>query len=93
MGGRITQELLGELLDYDRRRGTRLLDTLDAWLISGCNSAEAARVLFIERQTLHKRLRKIFELIGGDPRGSAKLPGLYLAVHLAKNPSPVGVGV
>ncbi|MGW6173534.1 PucR family transcriptional regulator [Arthrobacter sp. NPDC055138] len=93
VAGRITQELLGELMDYDRRRGTRLLDTLDAWLISGCNSAEAARVLFIERQTLHKRLRKIFELIGGDPRGSAKLPGLYLAVHLAKNPSPVDVGI
>jgi PucR family transcriptional regulator, purine catabolism regulatory protein len=93
VAGRITQELLGELLDYDRRRGTRLLDTLDTWLISGCNSAEAARLLFIERQTLHKRMRKIFELIGGDPRGSAKLPGLYLAVHLAKNPSPVDAGV
>lgn len=93
VGGRITQELLGELLDYDRRRGTQLLSTLDVWLMSGCNTAEAARGLFIERQTLHKRLRKIFELIGGDPRGSRKLPGLYLAVHLAKNPSPEEVGV
>lgn len=88
VGERLTQELLGELLDYERRRGTRLLDTLDVWLASGCNSAESARLLFVERQTLHNRLRKVFELIGGDPRGTAKLSGLVLAVRLAKNPFP-----
>ncbi|MBG0739706.1 PucR family transcriptional regulator [Paeniglutamicibacter antarcticus] len=80
---RLTQELVGELLEYDKRRGTKLLETLDQWLVTGCNTAEAARILFLERQSMHNRLTRIFELLGGDPRGTGKMAGLHLAVRLA----------
>lgn len=83
---RLVQELLGGVLDYDRRRGTRLLETLEQWLRSGCNTAGTARALFLERQSMHSRLTRIFELIGGDPRGTPRLAGLGLAVRLARHP-------
>ncbi|GLB67806.1 transcriptional regulator [Arthrobacter mangrovi] len=81
---RLTQEVLGELLAYDRRKGTSLLETLDQWLTFGCNSTEAAKSLFLERQTMHNRLTRAFELLGGDPRGSGKMAGLHFAVRLAR---------
>ncbi|MCG2621011.1 helix-turn-helix domain-containing protein [Arthrobacter sp. I2-34] len=81
---RLTQEVVGELLAYDRRRGTSLLETLDQWLTFGCNSTEAARALFLERQTMHNRLVRVFDLLGGDPRGTGKMAGLHLAVRLAR---------
>lgn len=68
----LVQELIGNLVEYDRRRGTQLLETLEQWLRSGCNTAETARALFLERQSMHSRLTRIFELIGGTlggPRG------------------------
>jgi PucR family transcriptional regulator, purine catabolism regulatory protein len=84
-GGRqLVRELLGEVMEYDDAKGSRLLDTLAAWLASGCNTAQTARSLFLERQSLHSRLDRIFGLIGGDPRGTERLAGLHLAVRLAR---------
>lgn len=78
---RLTAELLGELIDYDARRGTALLSTLEIWLQSGCNTASSARAMFLERQSMHNRLQKIFALIGGDPRGTRKVGGLLVALR------------
>ena len=58
--------------------------TLDVWITEGCNTAEAARVLFLERQSLHKRLARIFEVLGGDPRGTGRLGALAFAVKLVR---------
>ncbi|NKX56686.1 PucR family transcriptional regulator [Arthrobacter mobilis] len=82
----LVQELVGEVMAYDRQRGTQLLVTLDRWLAFGCNTTETARSLFLERQSLHNRLSKIFELLGGDPRGSGKMAGLHLAARIAVHP-------
>jgi PucR family transcriptional regulator, purine catabolism regulatory protein len=82
----LVQELVGEVLAYDRQRGTRLLVTLDRWLASGCNTTQTAKALFLERQSLHNRLVKIFDLLGGDPRGTGKMAGLHLAARIASGP-------
>jgi purine catabolism regulator len=82
----LVQELVGDVLEYDRRRGTHLLETLEQWLRAGCNTAVTARALFLERQSMHSRLARIFELIGGDPRGTPRMAGLTLAVRLARHP-------
>ncbi|WLQ07600.1 PucR family transcriptional regulator [Arthrobacter oryzae] len=74
---------LGPVLDHDARRNSRLLQTLSIWLDSGCNTAQAARELHVERQSMHHRLQRIFELCGGDPRGSGRLAALHLATRLA----------
>lgn len=80
----LVRELVGELVDYDALKGSRLLETLAAWLASGCNTAQTARTLFLERQSMHSRLDRIFSMIGGDPRGTERLAGLHLAVRLAR---------
>ncbi|WP_413336714.1 PucR family transcriptional regulator [Brevibacterium sp. GP-SGM9] len=78
---RLVDELLGEIIDHDARRGTSLVDTLEAWLRTGCNTAETARSLFLERQSMHNRLQRIFSLIGGDPRGTGRITGLAVALR------------
>ncbi|WP_188781810.1 PucR family transcriptional regulator [Sinomonas atrocyanea] len=80
----IVEESLGELIRLDQRTGGELVRTLDVWITAGCNASEAAEVLFLERQSLHKRLRRIFAAIGGDPRGRGKLGALAFAVKLVR---------
>lgn len=74
---------LGPVLEHDERRNSQLLATLGTWLDSGCNTAQAARQLHVERQSMHHRLQRIFELCGGDPRGTGRLAALHLATRLA----------
>lgn len=76
-------EQLGLLIAADKARGSSLLKTLEVWLGSGCNSTLAANRLYLERQTMHKRLTKIFSLIGGDPRETGRILTVHLACQLA----------
>lgn len=78
------RQQLGALLDHDAQRHSRLLDTLAVWMDSGCNTAHAARELHLERQSMHQRLRRIFDLCGGDPRTTGRLAALHLAARLAR---------
>ena len=78
------RQQLGPLLDHDAQRSLRLLDTLGTWLDCGCNTAQAARELHLERQSMQQRLRRIFELCGGDPRETGRLGALHLATSLAR---------
>ena len=80
----LVEEVLGELVRLDQRHGGELVRTLDVWISTGCNATESAQLLFLERQSLHKRLRRIFEALGGDPRGRGKLAALAFAVKLVR---------
>ena len=77
------RQQLGALLDHDAQRSSPLLGTLAAWLDCGCNTAQAARELHVERQSMHQRLLRIFELCGGDPRSTGRLAALHIATRLA----------
>jgi purine catabolism regulator len=77
---------LGPILEHDEQRNSQLLRTLTVWLDSGCNTAQAARELHLERQSMYHRLQRIFDLCGGDPRGTGRLAGLHLATRLAPLP-------
>ncbi|MFE4543388.1 PucR family transcriptional regulator [Arthrobacter sp. NPDC056727] len=77
---------LGPILEHDEQRNSQLLHTLTVWLDSGCNTAQAARELHLERQSMYHRLQRIFDLCGGDPRGTGRLVGLHLATRLARLP-------
>jgi purine catabolism regulator len=74
---------LGAVLLHDSQRNSTLVETLRVWLDSGCNTAQAARELHLERQSMHQRLQRIFSLCGGDPRGTGRLAALHLATRLA----------
>ncbi|MFE2179170.1 PucR family transcriptional regulator [Streptomyces sp. NPDC059455] len=61
---------LAELEDYDRRRGTALLDSVDRYLAAGGDARLAARQLHVHPNTLRYRLRRAQEITGldlGDP--------------------------
>jgi len=47
------------LSEYDARRHTNLLETLETYLDTGRNAKETARRLFLHRNTLRQRLAKI----------------------------------
>ncbi|WP_311212031.1 MULTISPECIES: PucR family transcriptional regulator ligand-binding domain-containing protein [unclassified Arthrobacter] len=78
------QRQLGAVVEHDRLKKSELMRTLTVWLDTGCNTAQAARELHLERQSLHHRLQRIFELCGGDPRGTGRLAALHLATRLAR---------
>ncbi len=58
--------LLGELEEYDRRRKSELIATLEAYLNVGGSLSEAAERLGIHRNTLSYRLQRIAELTQRD---------------------------
>jgi DNA-binding PucR family transcriptional regulator len=57
---------IGQLIDYDRRRHTSLVETLSQYFECGGNYDHAAQVLLIHRSTLRYRLRRIREVTGLD---------------------------
>lgn len=64
---RFVRHWLGELIDYDARRGTELVRTLTEYLEQGGNYAVTSRRLSVHRNTLKYRLQRIRELSGLEP--------------------------
>jgi GAF domain-containing protein len=60
------QQRLELLVDYDRRRGARLLDTLEGYLDRRGNIAGTSRALYIHPNTLRQRLDRIERESGID---------------------------
>ena len=63
---RFRDAALGPLEAYDRRRGSCLVETLEAYLTCGGSLAEAAEHLHIHRNTLSYRLQRIATLTKRD---------------------------
>lgn len=62
------QELLGELIEYDRINSSELISTLDAYLKENGNITMTAEKMFIHRNTLKYRINKIEEIALCDLR-------------------------
>ncbi|HWF75484.1 MAG TPA: GAF domain-containing protein [Solirubrobacteraceae bacterium] len=72
-----------ELIRYDARRRTALLDTLERYLAERRSVIESARALFIHPNTLRQRLARIEELTGVE-LDRDDLLSLELAIKLAR---------
>jgi hypothetical protein len=72
-----------QLIEYDRRRRTVLLDTLERYLAERRSVIESARALFIHPNTLRQRLGRIEELTGLG-LDDDDLLSLELAIKLAR---------
>jgi GAF domain-containing protein len=82
------------LIEYDGRRRSALLDTLERYLAERRSVIESARALFIHPNTLRQRLARIEELTGVD-LDNADLLSLELAIKLARlhgRPAPTPRG-
>jgi GAF domain-containing protein len=71
------------LIEYDRRRHTALLDTLERYLSERRSVIESARALYIHPNTLRQRLARIEELTGLK-LDEDDLLSLELAIKLAR---------
>jgi GAF domain-containing protein len=71
------------LVEYDRRRRTQLVQTLEQYLSDRRSITTTARALYIHPNTLRQRLGRIEELSGLD-LGAEDLLSLELALKLAR---------
>lgn len=62
----MVKDYLQPLLDFDEKNNAQLIDTLEVYLQTNGSKQETAKRLFIVRQTLYHRIRKIESLIGED---------------------------
>jgi DNA-binding PucR family transcriptional regulator len=77
------QERLGRLVEYDQRRGTQLLQTLEVYLESRGNIVRAARTVYAHPNTLRQRLARIEQLSGFELEHEDWL-SLGIAIKLVK---------
>ena len=74
--------VLGPVLDYDQRRGTALVKTLEAYFGAGGSLAHAAEVLHVHVNTVTQRLDRIAQLLGADWHDPSRALDLQLALRL-----------
>ena len=77
----IARRSIAPLLEYDARRHTHLLDTLRSLLDNHFAIQPTAEALFIHRNTLQKRMRRIETLLGVDLTDIDDLMELYLGLR------------
>jgi len=59
---------LSSLTELRTDRQQKLLETMDAYLRTGCNLADASRALNVHRNTVRQRLARVTKLTGLDLR-------------------------
>ena len=74
--------VLGPLVDYDERRGTDLVGTLEAYFDSGGNLARTSETLHLHVNTVTQRLGRIGKLIGDDWQDPDRQLELQVALRL-----------
>ncbi|MBB4911782.1 hypothetical protein H4W32_005768 [Actinophytocola algeriensis] len=73
---------LGPVLDYDQRRGTDLVATLQAYFECGTNLTRAKDVLHVHVNTVVQRLDRIASLLGDDWQTPARALEIQIALRL-----------
>lgn len=76
------ERLIGPVLSYDARRGTGLVDTLEAWFAAGGRPVETAKRLQVHPNTVGQRLDRVTTLLGDHWRDPTHSLDLQLAVRL-----------
>ena len=79
---------LGPLLAHDGAHGTRLTETLAAYLDSGANKAEAAKRAQVARPTFYQRLRQIEKVLGTDLSSARSRLSLHVALAIRESAGP-----
>jgi DNA-binding PucR family transcriptional regulator len=75
---------LGPLLDYDAKRGSELVKTLQAYFDAGGSPRHAATGLHVHVNTVSQRLERIGNLLGADWQRPDQALELQLALRLLR---------
>jgi len=73
---------LAPVLEYDARRGTDLVATLQAYFEAGASPARAAEALQVHVNTVTQRLERVSRLIGKDWSSPERALEIQLALRL-----------
>ncbi|WP_344316823.1 helix-turn-helix domain-containing protein [Streptomyces javensis] len=81
---------VGAVIDYDERRGTELVRTLDAYFAGGMSPARTKDALHVHVNTVAQRLERVGRLLGPDWQSPARSLEIQLALRLHRLTSAVG---
>lgn len=73
---------LRPLAEYDRVKGTQLMETLETYLSESCNLESTAGRMFLHKNTMKYRLSKIEALTGCNLRAVEDRCRLFLALKI-----------
>ncbi|MFF9455554.1 MULTISPECIES: helix-turn-helix domain-containing protein [Streptomyces] len=79
---------IGQVVDYDERRGTELLRTLDAYFACGMSPARTKDELHVHVNTVAQRLERVARLLGDDWQSPARTLEIQLALRLHRLSAP-----
>ena len=79
---------IGQVVAYDRRRGTELLRTLDAYFACGMSPARTKDELHVHVNTVAQRLERVGRLLGDDWQSPARTLEIQLALRLHQLSAP-----
>ena len=85
---RFVQEILGDILQYDEKNNTQLIDTLWAYFRNDCNLQRAADSLFTHKNTVKYRLQRIAQITSRDMNNRFQSLELYNALIIYYYESP-----
>lgn len=77
-------DMLGRLMEHDRRTGGELVRTLDAYLSVGCSPTAAAERLHLHRNGLLYRLQRIREIVPVNLDDPERRLALHLALRIGE---------
>ncbi|MFZ5897951.1 MAG: PucR family transcriptional regulator [Bacillota bacterium] len=80
----MAEKVLGNLIEYDRKHGSRLLETLETYLTLNQNMQQTASALFIHRHSLKYRLSRIEAKTGLSLKDYNHRTQLQLAIYIHK---------
>ncbi|MEV7970085.1 helix-turn-helix domain-containing protein [Sphaerisporangium sp. NPDC088356] len=60
----LVRRMISPLVEWDEAHRTRLVGTLEVFLLHGCSATRAAAVLHLGRQSFYQRLQRIEALLG-----------------------------
>ena len=83
-------ETTAAIVDYDQKRGTDLLSTLDVYFTNQGNHAKTARAMDLHVNTLIKRIDRINDLIGTDWQQTDLALRLQFAVRIRQLANQLG---
>ena len=82
------QSNLGNIMQYDMTRGDLLIDTLEEYFAHDCNYEKTAEALYIHRNTVVYRIKKIEELAGISLVNRTQSFNLQLSLVLYRSSFP-----
>jgi len=86
--GAFVERTIGPLLDYDRRRGTDLVGTLEAYFAAGGHLAKTKAALNVHVNTVSQRLDRVAAVLGRDWNSPARSLEVQLALRVHRLSGP-----